>query len=69
MVSVFDKFTCSGDIVCDIFDNEDNIITGNYIVWVNTNKAIWQGKFIKIPFSDMPHDYSDHELHPEDPWI
>ena len=38
LVIGFDESTCSGDSVCGIFENEDNIITENYIVWVNTNK-------------------------------
>ena len=50
LVSVFDKSTCSGDSVCDIFEYYKEIITENYIVWVNTNKAICQGKVIKTPF-------------------
>ena len=34
----FDESTCSVDSVCDIFDNDEEIITENSIVWVNTNK-------------------------------
>ena len=41
LVSGFEKSTCSGDTVCDIFENEDEIITENSIVWVNSNKEIW----------------------------
>ena len=43
LVSVFDKSTCSGDSVCDMFENEDGIITEYSIIWVNTNKEIYQG--------------------------
>ena len=39
--------------MCDIFDNEEDIITENSIFWFNTNKAIFQGKVVKIPFSDF----------------
>ena len=28
----------------------------NDIVWVKVNKAIWQGKFIQIPFSDIKEE-------------
>ena len=40
----------------DIYDNEDKNITEYSIVWVNTNKTIWEGRIIKIPFSDVPED-------------
>ena len=50
----FDESTCSGDTYYDIFDNEEEIITENSIFWVNTNKTIWEGRVIKIPFSDVP---------------
>ena len=40
LVSGFDASTCPGDNVYDIFDNEDEIITGDSIVWVKTNKKI-----------------------------
>ena len=39
LVSEFYASTCSGDNVYDIFENEDEIITENSIVWVNTNKC------------------------------
>ena len=32
------------------------MITKGSIVWVNTNKTIWEGRVIKIPFSDVPED-------------
>ena len=59
MVSGFEKSPCPGDSVCDIFENEDAIITENYIVWVTTNKEIWKGELINIPFSDLTQD-SNH---------
>ena len=37
----------------DIYDNEDENITKYSIVWVNTNKTIWEGRVVKIPFSEM----------------
>ena len=40
----------------DIYDNEDENITEDSIVWVNTNKTIWEGRVIKIPFSKMSED-------------
>ena len=59
MVSGFYESTCSGDIICDIFENENKIITEDSTVWFKTNKAIWEGKVIKIPFRDLPH-YSNN---------
>ena len=52
----FDESTCSGDRYYDIFDKEQEIITEDLIVWVNTNKTIWEGRVIKIHFSDVPDD-------------
>ena len=40
----------------DIYDNEDENITEDSIVWVNTNKTIWEGRVIKILFSEVPED-------------
>ena len=40
----------------DIYDNEDENITEDSIVWVNTNRTIWEGRFIKMPFSEMSED-------------
>ena len=40
----------------DIYDNEDKNITEDFIVWVNTNKIIWEGRVLKIPFSEVPED-------------
>ena len=40
----------------DIFENEEEIITEDSIFWVNTNKTIWEGRVIKIPFSYFPED-------------
>ena len=52
----FDESTCSGDTYYDIFDKEEEIITEDSFFWVNTNKTIWEGRIIKIPFSDVPKD-------------
>ena len=43
-------------VIYDIFDKEEEIITEGSMVWVNTNKNIWEGGVIKIPFSDVPED-------------
>ena len=56
LISGFYESTCSGDNVCDIFYNKDEIITEYYIIWVNSNKSIWQSKVIKNPFSNLPQD-------------
>ena len=56
LVSEFDASICSGGNFYDIFENEEEIITEGSIVWVNTNKTIWEGRFIKIPFSDFLED-------------
>ena len=45
-----------------MFDNEENIITEDYHVWVNTNKTISEGRVIKIPYSDITKDYNDLKL-------
>ena len=54
LVSGFDESTCSGDSFYEFFENEDKIITECLNVWVNTNKKIWEGRVIKIPYSDLP---------------
>ena len=51
-----DESTCSDDTYYDIYDNQEEIITEDSIFWVNTNKTIWYGRVIKIPFSDVPED-------------
>ena len=61
-VSVFDASNCSGHNVYDIFENEDEIITVDSIVWVDTNKKNWEGRVIKVPYSDLPHDSNDLKL-------
>ena len=48
--------TSFGRVYYDIFDKAEEIITEGSIFWVNTNKIIWEGKVIKIPFSDVPED-------------
>ena len=55
-VGGFDAFTCSGDLFYDVFDNEEEIITQDSIVWVHTNKTIWGVRVIKIHFFDLPED-------------
>ena len=40
----------------DIFGDLDEHITEYSIVWVDTKKTIWEGKFIKIPFSEQSED-------------
>ena len=52
----FDESTCSGDTYYDIFDKVEEIITEDSIVWVDSNKTIWEGRVLKIPFSDVPED-------------
>ena len=54
MVGEFDASTCSGNRFYDIFDKEEGIITDGLPVWVNRNKTTWEGRVIKIPFSDLP---------------
>ena len=44
LVSGFDATTCSVNNIYEIFDNKDGIIT------------IWEGKAIKIPYSDLSQD-------------
>ena len=39
-----------------IFQNEEELITEDSIVWVKTNKSIWEVRVIKIPFGDLPED-------------
>ena len=51
-----DESTCYDDKYYDIYDNEEENITEDSIFWVNTNKTIWEGRVIKIPFSDLPED-------------
>ena len=45
-----------------IYDNEDENITEDYIVWVNNNKNIWEGRVIKIPFSEISEDVNHLNL-------
>ena len=52
----FNESTCSVDKYYDIFDNKEEIITEDSIFWMKTNKTIWEGRVIKIPFSDLPED-------------
>ena len=48
----FDESICYDDKYYDIYDNEEENITEDSIVWVNTNKTIWEERVIKIPFSE-----------------
>ena len=40
----------------DIYDDLDENITEDSIVWVNTKKTIWEGRVIKIPFIEKSED-------------
>ena len=60
----FDASTCSGDRYYDISDKEEEIITESSIVWLNNNKTIWEGRFIKIPFSDVPGEGRQYSEYP-----
>ena len=40
----------------DVFGDLDEHITENTSVWVNTKKNIWEGKVIKIPYSQKSED-------------
>ena len=40
----------------DIFGDLDEHITEDSIFWVNTKKTIWEGRVIKIPFSEKAED-------------
>ena len=40
----------------DIYGDLDEHITEDSIVWVNTKKTIWEGRVIKIPFSEKSED-------------
>ena len=61
-VSGFYISTSSGDHLYDIFDNQEEIITEDSIVWVDPNKTILEGRVIKTPFSDFPEDSKDLKL-------
>ena len=53
-----EEFCGNADLedIYDIYDDVDEKITEDSIVWVNTNKTIWEGRFIKIPFSENSED-------------
>ena len=42
--------------IYDIYGDLDKHITEDSIVWVNTKKSIWEGRVIKIPFSEKSED-------------
>ena len=46
----------------DIFGDLDEHITEDSIVWVNTKKTIWEGRFIRIPFSENSEDAKNLKL-------
>ena len=62
MVGEFDASTCSGDRFYGIFYKGEEIITEGSIVWVNTNKNIWEGRVIKNTFSDLREDAKHSKL-------
>ena len=62
VVSGFDAYNSSGDNVYDIFDDDDKIITKDSIFWVNTNIIIWEGRVIKIIYSDLPQYSNDLKI-------
>ena len=48
LVSGFDAPTCSYDNFYDIFENEDETITEDSIVWVNTNECFGKEGSLKL---------------------
>ena len=46
----------------DIYGDLDEHITEDSIVWVNTEKTIWEGRVIKIPFSEKLEDAKNLKL-------
>ena len=44
----FNKSTCSGDSACDIFENDEEIITEYSILWFNTKIAFFRGSWLKF---------------------
>ena len=42
--------------IYDIYGDLDEHITEDSIVWVNTKKNIWEGRVIKIHFSEKSED-------------
>ena len=45
-VSGFGAYTCSGENVYEIVQNEDEITSDDLNVWVNTNKINWEVRVI-----------------------
>ena len=58
LVSEFDASTCSGENIYEIFEKEDEMITENSIVWVNTNEKKFIGRVTNIPCSELLQDYN-----------
>ena len=48
LVSRFYASTCLSDHVYDIFENEEECITEDSIVWVDINKKIGKGGLLKF---------------------
>ena len=48
--------TCSGSIDKNILDQHNESITLNDIIRLKLIRYIWQGKLIKITYSDMEED-------------
>ena len=46
----------------DIYDDVDEHITEYSIVWVNTNKIIWEVRVMKTPFSEKSEDAKNLKL-------
>ena len=55
-VSGFDASTCLSGNVYSIFENQDEIITEDWNIWVKTNGTIWIGRDTKITSIDLPQD-------------
>ena len=53
-VDEFDASTCPGDHFYDTFEHEEERITVDSIVWINTNKTIWGDRVIKSSSRKFP---------------
>ena len=40
----------------DIYGDSDKHITEDSIVWLNTKRTVWEGRVVKIPFSEKSED-------------
>ena len=61
-VCEFDVSTSSGDKFYDIFENEEEIISKDSIVWVKNNKCFGGDRVNKTPFGDLPEYSNDLNL-------